>query len=363
MRNLWTTLKIAGVCIAFYIGAGFATMQEVLQYEASYGSLFGIAILVAGVTYIYTNISFAHNGSSNEFKRGKGIYQIYCGKYIGGFYDWFSAIFCYMCFIVMIGGANSTAMEQWGMKNGVGAVLMTILVLITVLIGFDGVLKALGNIGPIIILFILVISGITAINGIPSYQNGLYTIDSHVHTIVQVGNGNPLAAGASYGGFVILWFATFISEMSSKNKKKTVDVGILLSAAAIFLVSTVCCFALISHIDDLWNASVPALILAKSISPLLALVFALIIFAGIYTSAVPLLWTGVKKVSFGKERNYKIATVAGGIIGCVVACFVPYKGLINVLYGLNGYLGFVLIAFMLVTDLGLKKLFTRERNK
>lgn len=145
----------------------------------------------------------------------------------------------------------------------------------------------------------------------------------------------------------VKYFDVFIISMVSveavavyKVFKQIMSVGILLSAAAIFLVSTVCCFALISHIDDLWNASVPALILAKSISPLLALVFALIIFAGIYTSAVPLLWTGVKKVSFGKERNYKIATVAGGIIGCVVACFVPYKGLINVLYGLNGYLGF-----------------------
>ena len=31
-----------GGYIAFYIGAGFATMQEVMQYEASYGSQFGL---------------------------------------------------------------------------------------------------------------------------------------------------------------------------------------------------------------------------------------------------------------------------------------------------------------------------------
>ena len=41
----------------------------------------------------------------------------------------------------------------------------------------------------------------------------------------------------------------------------------------------------------------------------------------------------------------------GGVIGCVAACFLPYKGLVNVLYGMNGYLGFILVAFMIVYDL------------
>lgn len=46
-------LAICGACISFYIGAGFATMQEVVQYEASYGSLFPIAIISAALIYIY----------------------------------------------------------------------------------------------------------------------------------------------------------------------------------------------------------------------------------------------------------------------------------------------------------------------
>lgn len=44
-------LQFCGACIAFYIGAGFATMQEVMQYEASYGSEFWIVIAVC-VVYI-----------------------------------------------------------------------------------------------------------------------------------------------------------------------------------------------------------------------------------------------------------------------------------------------------------------------
>ena len=98
------------------------------------------------------------------------------------------------------------------------------------------------------------------------------------------------------------------------------------------------------------SADIPALILANQISTYIAQAFAIIICAGIYTSAVPLLWTGVRKIAKEGTIKYKIATILGGIVGCVIACFVPYKGLINVLYGLNGYLGFILMFFMVIYD-------------
>lgn len=47
-------------------------------------------------------------------------------------------------------------------------------------------------------------------------------------------------------------------------------------------------------------------------------------------------------------------TIVGGVAGCIIACFVPYKGLINILYGLNGYLGFILIFFMIIYDVKTK---------
>ena len=137
------TIGFCGACIAFYIGAGFATMQEVMQYEASYGSRYWIVVLVTALVYIYTNISFATNGNISKIERGGEIFSLYCGKKIGAFYDAFCAFFCYMCFIVMCGGANSTATEQWNLPNGVGAIILTIAVIATVIMDLDGILKVL----------------------------------------------------------------------------------------------------------------------------------------------------------------------------------------------------------------------------
>lgn len=343
------TAGICGACIAFYIGAGFATMQEVVQYEASYGSRFWITVLVAAAIYVYTNLSFATNGNHLRIERGGDIYRVYCGKYIGTFYDCFAAFFCYLCFIVKCSSANSTVTEQWGLPNGVGAGILVIAVIATAVFGLDGIIKALSKLGPVIIGFILFVSIVTLIKYRGELAEGFEIVDSKKYDIEQVGGGNPWLAGASYGGFVILWFAGFLAEIGSRNRLREVNTGMLLSTVAVFGVSIITCLALIADIKELWDLDVPALALAEHISPLVSLAFAVVIYCGLYTTALPLLWIGVSRVASEGTKKYTYFTIIGGIIG-FIAGFFPYKTLLNVLYGLNGYLGFALIAFMIVHD-------------
>ncbi len=344
-------IGFCGACIAFYIGAGFATMQEIMQYQASYGRLFPIVIIVCAIIYLYTNYSFATNGNRLQLERGGDIYTHYCGKYIGLFFDYFSAFFCYMCFIVMCGGANSTAMEQWGLPKGAGAIILTVAVIVTAVFGLKGILNALSKLGPVIIVLILTVSIISAVQNIGHFSAGLDALAAREITPTQVGNGNPLLSGASYGGFVILWFAAFLAEIGAKNKLKEVNSGMLLSSLFIFGAAALCCIALISSIWTTGTADIPALVLANKISPILGQIFAIIVFCGIYTTSVPLLWTGVGRIAQEGTAKYKIATVVGGVVGCIVALFIPYQQLVNVLYGLNGYLGFILIGFMIFRDI------------
>lgn len=47
-------MTFCGACIGLYIGSGFASMQEALQYEASYDSRFWIVIAVTAAVCPYT---------------------------------------------------------------------------------------------------------------------------------------------------------------------------------------------------------------------------------------------------------------------------------------------------------------------
>lgn len=227
-------------------------MQEVLQYEASYGGAFWIVIAVAGLIYLYTNLSFASNGNKKSITRGEDIYRNYCGKTIGGAFGLFSSFFCYISFVVMVGGANSTLSQQWGVPNGVGAVILSALVIMTVLFGLNGIIKALSAIGPIIIVCLLAVALYSCAFPTLGFEAGAEKISQNAIEIEQIGGGNPILSGMSYGGFVVLWFASFLAEIGANNNLRKVQIGIFISALFIFGAAALCCIALISNIDILF---------------------------------------------------------------------------------------------------------------
>lgn len=274
MKHWKAVIAPCGSCIALSIGSSFATMQEVLQYKVSSMSLFWVVTTATALICIYTDLSFAANRLRPGFSRGGDIYKEYCGKYVGAF----STFFCYMSFVVMLGGANFAAVQQWGLPNG--ALVISAVSVVSSTIGFDVVLAA---------------------------------IDGNVYKIAQIGDGNPLASGASCGGFAILWFAAFLAEVGARNRLSEVNKGMLLYRLFVFGVAVLCCVVLISNIDVLYNADIPALVLAKQIGLALSLAFAVIVFVGICTSAVPLLWTGVRRLAEEGVNKYRLITVFGGV--------------------------------------------------
>lgn len=91
-------LILAGAIIAFTIGSGFATGQEIIQYYTAYGVKGLLVILVFLVAFLYYNFNFAKAGAEQKFEKGNDVYKHFCGKYVGTFCDYYSTLFCYMSF-------------------------------------------------------------------------------------------------------------------------------------------------------------------------------------------------------------------------------------------------------------------------
>ena len=100
----------------------------------------------------------------------------------------------------------------------VGAVILAFAAVVTVVYGLENIVKVLSFLGPLIIVFLLAIVGYSSIFGSMGFVEGSSAIDSNVFDVVQIGGGNPLASGASYAGFVILWFAAFLGELGAREQ-------------------------------------------------------------------------------------------------------------------------------------------------
>lgn len=354
-------LILAGAVIAFTIGSGFATGQEIIQYFTAYGWQSLLVILVFAVAFLYYNFNFAKAGAEEKFEHGNDVYRYYCGKYIGTFYDYYSTIFCYMSFWVMIGGAASTLNQEYGLPTWAGAVILTVLTVITVVGGLNSLVDAIGVVGPIIVVLCIFIGLVTCIRdgvdigaGLEVIRTGAYVGAAEGETIKNAG-ANWLISGLSYAGFVLLWFASFTAALGSKNKKKDLNYGIIGGTLAVCIAIALISFGQIANINTpledgsayVWNADIPNLILAMKIWKPFSAIFAIVVFAGIYTTAVPLLYNPASRFAKEGTPKFKILTVVLAVIGLIVGLFLPFRTLVNVIYVLNGYVGAILIIFMI----------------
>ncbi len=399
-------LILAGAVIAFTIGSGFATGQEIIQYYTAYGVQSLLVILVFAVAFLYYNFNFAKAGAEQKFERGNDVYKYFCGKYVGTFCDYYSTLFCYMSFFVMIGGAASTLHQEYDLPTWVGGVILAVLAILTVVGGLNSLVDAIGIVGPVIVVLCIAIGLITCIRdggniaaGLDIIEQGAYEGAKAGETMKNAGanwlmlciaiglitcirdggniaagldiieqgayegakagetmknaGANWLISGLSYAGFVLLWFASFTAALGSKNKKKDLNYGIIGGTIAVCVAIGLIAFAQIANVNTgangtyIWNADIPNLILATKIWKPFSAIFAIVVFAGIYTTAVPLLYNPVSRIAKEGTPRFKILTVVLGVAGLIVGLFLPFRVLVNIIYVLNGYVGAVLILFMI----------------
>ena len=85
--NKVTVLKFSGAFMAWVIGSGFATGQEILQFFSSFGYLSYISILINLVGFIIVGATILVVGYDNRKVEGFNHFKYFCGEKLGTFYS------------------------------------------------------------------------------------------------------------------------------------------------------------------------------------------------------------------------------------------------------------------------------------
>lgn len=345
----------AGAVMSLLIGAAFATGQEVLMYFVAWGSdMFAVIGIILAII-IWVSLSFAVAGSLHSFKKNEEIFVFFCGKYFGKVYDYFTAFFSYACYLFMLGGVGSTLKEQFGISAVIGIVGLSIVVILTVSMGLQKITDILGFLGTVLLVVILLISLVTLLlhyEQIPTYWQQLNTEGPDYFGIEKSIAPNVLMNALNYMGTVVIWFITFITMMAVQSERKIeVKVGSVVGSTMFMLALLVVAFAMVSVLPLVGASDVPSVVMAANLWKPLASVFAVIVVGGSFTTAVPLLWTPVSRFAEDGSAKARILSIVLGIIGVVIALFVPYKTLMNYVMNIGGMLAYVMFAFILWTDI------------
>lgn len=254
--------------------------------------------------------------------------------------------------------------EQFGISAVIGIVGLSVIVILTVSMGLQKITDILGFLGTILLVVILLISVVTLalhFGQIPANYEALNTLGPEYFGIEKSIAPNVLMNALNYMGTVVIWFITFITMMAVQSERKIeVKVGSVVGSALFMGALLIVALAMISVLPIVGASDVPSIVMAANLWQPLAAFFAVIVIGGSFTTAVPLLWTPVSRFAEDGSAKARLLALVLGVIGVVIALFVPYKTLMNYVMNVGGMLAYVMFAFVLWTDI---RMFRERKTK
>lgn len=342
--------NLLGAIFAYNIGSGFASGQEIVQYFSGWGSV-GAILFVTIVTLLmmYTSyMAYAYAGRTRGLKDLNSIFKFYAGDTGGKVLTALPWIFNACCYFFMVSGFGNTLNQQWGIPLYIGCGLGVILSVGTTVLGLKRLVDVIGKIGPIVVVFSLLVGIAAAFHYWPLMDEGAAAVASGAVTPVTAG-ANVLLSALSFGGCCLLLAAAYIGTLGHELRDyKYKYTKIILGAATIGypIACALLAFDHLGNIEAAASAAIPNLLLADTAfgaaSGILSILFAIVILLAIYSTICPMLWTCVSTfIKDEKSIKYKLACVIIGVVVYVVCLFVPYQTLVNYIMTYCGYTGII----------------------
>jgi len=352
--SLRTVVKLAGAFIAFLLGSGFATGQEVMQFFAAEGLKGVLGAMIFLVVCTYLTITLLLAGRKHGFRSLDQVFRYYTGNIIGTVYTWYTIVMVFSVYVVMLAGAGSVLAQQFGIPVGVGVAIIAAAVLATLYFGLREIVNVIGAIGPVLVGLVIFIAVVAIAKDPAAIAVGNQAAPS-LQTLKASGTwwwSAMLYTALQATGLFSFLPALGATVPSSRDLVLAGILGPLLYSLALVLVI----LAFVAGLPRLVGSMIPMLQVAQHATPVLATGFSLVIIAGIFTTAVPLLWIVLVKFVPDNSQPYRRLAVVLSLVGSAGAFWLPFDRLLNLVYPTIGYSGIGLILFMLAKQLRTRSL-------
>ena len=346
-------VNTTGAILAYLIGAGFASGQEIMQYFSNWGSIAGVfeigIIFIVFLTMTY--ISVGYIGRTREASNVNELYEVIGGKYIGKLLSFFVWAYNLGCYFFMISGFGNTLNQQFGLPVAAGSAIAVVISVGTALLGLRKMVDIIGKIGPVVVGFSLILGIVSAFRTFPHLAQGVALMQSGAVEVNRAGH-SILLSGISYTGTCILLPMAYVAHLGHDLRDfRYQDTKRIFTAGTVLY--TGCCIILalnyIGMIEECATAAIPNLVLANQFVSGMDIVFSIVIMLSIYSTMCPILWTCASTIwSDEKSVPYRLFIVICGVAVYFITLFVPYETLINYIMTYFGYAGAISGAITIV---------------
>jgi uncharacterized membrane protein YkvI len=349
--NLKKVVLLAGALSAYWIGSGFSTGQEILQFFSSSGTNGLIAALIfMAITCVLTFLLFSI-GQKKQFANPYDVFEHYCGKYVGQVYIWYSVALIYGIMVVMLAGAGATLHQYFQIPTYAGIWIIGLLALGTTLLGVEKLINIIGTIGPVKIIF-MVIVGCAGLYTL-SQQTGLLSeANAAMPTLgFKYASSNWAWSGALYAFLALIVSIPFqVACGASAGSLKEARVAALVGVAGFTLAIVMLVIAELVYYKLIVGEQVPTLAITNAISPVLGFIFTALIVLCIYSAVASFLLMTVRKFAADKTMKFNLIATGLAAVGIVFGGILPFDKLVNLLFPFAGYSAIVFACFMIYKE-------------
>lgn len=334
-----STLKVAATYIGTVVGAGFATGQEVLQFFSKFGILGLAGLLLTMIMFIVFGYIIMDLGKQFNAHSHLEIVKYSSGRVIGLIIDFIITFFLFGALTTMIAGTGALFTQQFNLPSILGNIIMTLITAITVLTGINGVINSISFVVPFLLIAVFGTSIFTIINTPPDLFTTVTTI---------TGNGlinNWFFAAILYVSYNTIIAIAVLGPVGAKiQRKSTIRNGAILGGLGLGIGSIMIYLAISSNIVEIGSLEVPMLYLAGRLSIVTQIIYAIVLIAEVYTTAVGSLYGFVSRLTEGQTsstKRKKVILIAS--IASLLASQLGFSNLVKILYPLVGYAGILLL--------------------
>lgn len=329
-----------GAYVAWIMGSGFATGQEIMQFYTCYGYKSFILLLINLAGFLIIGPGILGAGQKHREDPEYNHFGFFCGRKLGVFYSWYLPISLFAGMVILISGSGATLKEYFGINHYVGALIMATLAFLSYVIGFQRFVKIVSFIGPVIIAFTVFVGAVTVIRDFDGISEAA-VISEAMEAKQPVGQW--WLAGLLYISYNLTGGSAYYSALGATGATRReavagATIGTVVLMAAVLLMNS----AMLTDIGSTAVLDVPTLYLTKKISVALGAVFSIILIMGIFSSCSAMMWTVCDKfVTQGTRKGIIFAACAGG--AAFLLGLLPFADLIGIVYTLSGYIGFIFV--------------------
>ncbi len=355
--------KINGIKLMFtfagcFLGAGYVSGQELWQFFGSFGKagLFGMAIAAVLLSAFgilltrYVQITGISDMDKVVIKKDSPLLR--------GIFVFLEVFFLFGVFVIMTAGVGAMLRQVFGINELLGSLIFSLLVALVAICSMSGMVAAFSVTVPALVIMSAVIFAISAA------EHGLTNIQFKVSA-----DTNPLLNNwfisslvfVSYNLFASIGILTPIGK--EIKKKSTLLIGLIGGGVLLFIIAIGIMLTMAIKPDTV-TAQLPILAAAESISPVFTVIFALLLFGGMFGTSVSSVFAideYVKSRFKINKRTSVIIIIAISLLS-FVSSIVGFGNLIGVVYPVCGYCGVVALVLIIVNFIKEKRCYY-EKSK